>query len=79
MIAKILQWCPTRYMAATRMRQVLDECVIEGQPNNLNLIRQFIATRTFFEGRTFTTTLEKYAKENFFSSPYISTKDTKKY
>ena len=50
MIAKLITWGPDRETALTRMRNALDELVIEGIRTNTPLHQELVRDASFMEG-----------------------------
>ena len=64
LIAKLIVHAPTRADAIAKMRQALDEFVIEGIKSNISFHRQIIGSQKFFDGKYDTHFLEEFLKKD---------------
>jgi urea carboxylase len=71
MIVKVLQWGPTRAECIHRLQQTLAQCVIQGPPNNLPFLQQYLRTTEFISGATYTTSLNHFT----FQGQYVEVID----
>jgi len=60
MIGKLIVWAPTRAEAVLRMRQALDEYVVEGIRTNLPFHRKLMRDARFMDGNFDTHFLEDF-------------------
>lgn len=66
LLAKILEWAPSRILCVEKLARTLTKSVIVGPCNNLQMLAQFVQSVDFKEGRTYTaSTLDKFVKEEF--------------
>lgn len=60
MIAKVLQWAPTRPECIKALRNVLTNSQVSGPPNNVTYIRKFLDTAAFKAGDLSTSMLTEF-------------------
>ena len=60
MIAKVLQWAPTRLECIDALRRILTKSQITGPANNVGYINQFLDTATFRTGDLSTSMLSEF-------------------
>ena len=60
MIAKVLQWAPTRPECIKALRNVLTNSQVSGPPNNVIYIREFLDTAAFKAGDLSTSMLTEF-------------------
>lgn len=60
LLGKLMVWAPTRQEATNTMLKLLQDCQINGPPNNLEYLHCILSSSSFQSGTTLTSTLESF-------------------
>lgn len=60
MLAKLIVWAEDRLQAAARMREALDQYVLQGVVTNLSFLRDVVTHPRYLEGQTYTSFIDTY-------------------